>query len=103
MRLWILMLGGLVVWSLHFGGVYAIASIAAVLDEADALAARWIIGGFTVLCFAAAGGFGIAGLLRLRAAGDDPFHRFTGTVAALGGGVSAVAVVWQGLPALVGH
>lgn len=102
MRAWVLMLGGMVVWGLHFGGVYAIASVAAVVDEADALLARWIIGGFSLLCFAAAAGFGIWGLRDLRA-GGEPMRRLIATIGAVGGGIAAVAVVWQGLPALVGH
>lgn len=103
MRTWFFMLGGMVVWAAHFMGVYAIASVADVARDADAAAARWIVAGFTAACAAAAAAFGLAGLRRLRRTGDDPYQRFTATVAAVGGGIAAVAVVWQGLPALVGH
>jgi hypothetical protein len=96
------MLGGMAVWALHFAGVYAIASIADVMDEADARLARGIIGAFSLICFAAAAGFGLAAL-RSRRSGDDPMRRLVSTVGAVGGGIAAVAVAWQTLPALVGH
>lgn len=102
MRAWILMFGGMAVWGLHFGGVYAIASVADVVDEADARLARWVIGGFTLLCFSGASAFGLWGLRSLRAPGD-PLARLVSTIGAVGGGFAAIAVIWQGLPALVGH
>lgn len=100
---WVFMLGGLLVWMLHFGGVYAIASIADVVSQPWTPASRWTVAGFTAICAIAAGALGLAGLRRLRAAEGDPFERFSATVAAVGGGIATVAVIWQGLPALVGH
>jgi len=100
---WLFMLGGLLVWMTHFLGVYAIASTAEVATEASAPAARLAVGAFTAVCALAAAGFGFAGLRRLRRASGEPLERFSATVAALGGGIGAVGIVWQGLPALVGH
>lgn len=99
---WILMLGGMSVWAAHFMGVYGIASVADVAADAAVPASRWTIGAFTLACAAAAALFGLAGLRRLRAGGDS-LDRLSWSVAAFGGAFATIAILWQGLPALVGH
>ena len=102
MSRWLLLLGGLVVWTIHFLGVYAIASIADVVDVDDAPAARWAVGGFTLACAGADVLIGLAALRRSRPQ-DDSLDRFIHRGALWCAGLSFVAVVWQGLPALVGR
>lgn len=102
MRTWILMLGGMMAWALHFAGVYGIASVADVVQDAAAPPARWAIAGFTLVCLIAALGFGLANL-RVPGKDRDPMRRLTSTVGAAGGGVAAIAILWQALPALIGH
>lgn len=102
MRTWVFMLGGLIVWTIHFMGVYGIASIAEVAGRADDAGSLWTVAALTALCAAA----DIALLLKAwrrgrRATGDlAPFQT---SMAGLGAGFSLIAVIWQGLPALVGH
>lgn len=102
MRRWLLMLAGLLVWTVHFLGVYGIASVAEVVDRADAPPARWTVGAFTLACIAADAAIGAAALRSLRRE-TDGLNRFIAKAAALAAGLSAIAVIWQGLPALVGH
>jgi hypothetical protein len=98
---WLFMLGGLIVWAVHFLGVYGIASAGEVLTRSDSPASLWTVGAFTAACLAADAAL-LAWALRRRTTGDT-LDDFTRSLAALGAGVSAIAVLWQGFPALVGH
>lgn len=99
MRRWSYLLGGLLVWSAHFAGVYAIGSLAAIRPIEEDMAWRAVLLVFSVVCA------GLAGLLALRAgllsAVGAPSERFTSRVAALGAAVSVVAIAFQTLPALL--
>ena len=102
MRRWAWMLGGLIVWAIHFMGVYAIASAADVWARADDPA--WRMGGlaFSVACLLAA--LALTGLAaRAVRRAQEPADAFRHQLALLGGGVSAVAVAWQGLPTVIGY
>jgi len=102
MRRWAWMLGGLIVWTIHFMGVYAIASLADVVSRADDAAWRMAGLGFSAACLLAA--LALAGLAarRLRQR-TDPSTGFGDQLALLGGGVAAVAIVWQALPTVIGY
>jgi len=100
MARWLLLLGGLIVWAVHFLGVYGIASVADVVQEADAPAALWVMGAFTLLCAGADLLIGASALRRIGAS-DDSLDRFIHGGAAWCAGLSLIAVVWQGLPVLV--
>lgn len=101
MRTWLLLLAPMGIWAAHFLGVYGIASVFDVAARADVPLSRATVGAFTLAC-------ATADLLLLRFAlrrpetGDD-VAALTRTVAATGAGFSLAAVLWQGLPALVGH
>lgn len=100
---WLFLLGGLVVWLVHFAGIYGVASVADVaVRDADAPGALWIVLGFTLAC--AAADLAILGLAvpRLRRTSDG-VDRFVNGGAAFNAGLSLVAVLWQGLPAIVGR
>lgn len=102
MRRWAWMLGGLIVWTIHFMGVYAIASAGDVWATADDPA--WRMGGlaFSAGCLLAA--LVLTGLAaRAVRRAQDPAETFRHQLALLGGGVSAVAIVWQALPTLIGY
>ena len=99
---WLYMLGGLLVWAAHFLGVYGIASVADVVDEADAPAALWAIAAYTLACGAADVALGAVAVRALRRGGER-LDRFAHGLAALSAGLSLVAVIWQGLPVLVGR
>jgi hypothetical protein len=97
------MLGGMMVWAAHFGGVYAIASVFDVVSEADAPASRWISVAWTGVCLLA----DVCLLLTIRRLGrrspGDEIDGWVRSVGMLGASFSLVAVLWQGLPNVVGH
>jgi hypothetical protein len=88
MRSWLVLLGGLLVWTVHFFGVYAI-------GEIDPRVA-WVIA-LTLVCLAA-NVWLLFYVARMRA--DEHFSRWRRSVAAGGAGLSLVAVVWQSLAVL---
>lgn len=93
MRAWAYLLGGLIVWAIHFFAVYIVASVFLTTTIARILALVVTLG-----CLAADGWL----LLRLRrSSGGDDFHEWMRMIALIGAGLSAVAVLWQGLPALI--
>lgn len=99
---WLLLLGGLLVWLVHFLGVYGLASVGVVVGEATGPAFLTAMGVLTLACAAANAAIGAVALRRL-AAGGDELDRFIHGGGALGAGLSFVAVAWQGLPLLVGR
>lgn len=88
MRSWLILLGGMLIWTAHFFGLYAIAEIAPHPGLVLAL---------TALCLG-----GDIWLLRTiaRLPRDDPFTAWRRSVAAAEAGLSLLAVSWQALPAL---
>ena len=102
MKAWAYMLGGLVVWAVHFLGVYVIASVADVAGGADHPVSRGAVGMFTLVCLIAAGWLTLDAGRRWRRAGDE-MAGFVSAVAATGAGVAVVSILWQGLPAVVGY
>ena len=102
MRAWLFMLAGLIVWAVHFMGVYAIASVAAVVGQADGPLALWLIGVLTLFC-ATADALILAAAMRQGRRAADGLERLICSLAGLAAAISIVAVLWQGLPALIGH
>ena len=102
MRRWAWMLGGLIVWTIHFMGVYAIASLADVVSAADDPA--WRMGGlaFSAACLFAALGLAALAFRRVRHPSDS-MAGFGDQLALLGGGVAALAILWQALPTVIGY
>lgn len=103
MRRWAWMMGGWIVWTIHFVGIYAIASIGEVASRASDPAWRMIGLGFSVLCLIAAGVLLAAGWRALRRRDGDETGRFGDQLALLGAALAAVAVVWQAAPTLIGY
>ncbi len=99
---WIWMLGGLIVWTIHFMGVYAIASLADVVSRADDLGWRMIGLAFSGVCLFAALVLTAVAAGRVRRSAE-PTAGFGDQLALLGGGVATVAIIWQTLPTLIGH
>ena len=96
MRAWLLLLGGMLVWTLHFFSLYALGSVFGTtpLARIGAIVA-------TIACLAADAW--ILWLCRRTARSND-VSTVTGWPARLGAPVavlSLVAVAWQGLPALL--
>ena len=99
---WIWMLGGLIVWTVHFMGVYAIASLADVVSRADDPAWRMIGLAFSGVCVIAALAITVVAARRVRRPADA-VAGFGDQLALLGGGVATVAIVWQALPTVIGY
>ena len=96
MRAWLLLLGGMLVWAVHFFLLYALASL-----WGSAAPARIGTGLVTLACLAAN-----AAILMLcvRTARSHDAQTVIGWPARLGAPVAAlslVSVAWQGLPALL--
>lgn len=102
MRRWAWMLGGLIVWTIHFMGLYAIASLADVVARADDATWRMVGLAFSGACVLAATALTAAAASRVRRPAD-PSARFGDQLALLGGGVATVAIGWQALPTLIGY
>lgn len=102
---WLYLLAGPSSWLLHFAAVYAVASVADVAGRADQPAALWTVAALTAAGLAANGGLLVWGVRRPRFLGamDPELARFWQAAGAGGALLSAVAILWQGLPALVGH
>lgn len=88
------MLGGLLVWAAHFFALYVLASV-----FESSMIARVGTGIATLAAVAANVGLLIAAR---RAEAPDAFWRWMISLGMLGVGLSLVAVLWQGLPALIG-
>ena len=95
MRDWLFLLGGLIVWTIHFFGIYALASILL-----DTMLTRGLVLLLTLLCLAADSAILIRAWPRSREGDEEP-EPWNMRLAALGAALSAVAVLWQGLPALL--
>ncbi|GAD58700.1 hypothetical protein IWC96_03065 [Brevundimonas sp. BAL450] len=100
MKRWGYILGGLIVWTVHFLGVYVIASIADVVADDGHPLSRAAVGVFTLACLIVAGGLTVVAARRWRRGGGE--MGFENAIAATGGAISAISILWQGLPAVVG-
>lgn len=101
---WLYLLAGPLIWAAHFAGAYAIASLAEVTSRADAPWALAAVGGLTLVC----AGLDVAlfvWTLRRPAPvpSDAALAGFWRSTAGLGALMSLIAVLWQGLPVLLGH
>ncbi|WP_426052104.1 hypothetical protein [Brevundimonas sp. SL161] len=95
MRDWGLMLGGLLVWTLHFLGVYGVASVADLSDPSTHALWRGLGLALTGLCLLA------VALIALRArpsTRDAALYRQVGLGTCA---VSFIAIVWQSVPLIV--
>ena len=73
MRAWLFILGGLIVWTVHFFGLYVLASV-----------------------------FPLWRAARILQSGDvEEVRHWKALIATLAAAISSVAVVWQGFPALL--
>lgn len=93
MRTWLLLLGGLIVWAVQFFALYIVASI-----FGSAPIARISTALITLACLAADAAILVAAL---RARLDNGFGQWVRSLAVTGAAFSIVAVLWQGLPALI--
>lgn len=89
---WLLLLGGLIAWAVHFFGLYAIAE--AVGQQPAGRAAVLVL---TVVCLAGNGAVAVMA----RGGRADDFDRWLRSTATLGALLSGIAVIWQALPALI--
>jgi hypothetical protein len=96
---WLFALGGLLVWTGHFLGVYLIASLAHLSGGGPHW--TWIWSGFSIACVVTA--VALAGAAARRARRREPSDgasQLLDQLAVIGGGLASVAIIWQSLPAL---
>ena len=96
MRAWLLLLGGLIVWAIQFFALYILASV-----FGSSPAARIGTALVTLPCLAATLWLVVHATRALRTA-SDRLDRWMASVAAAGAALAMVAILWQGLPALIG-
>lgn len=96
------MLGGLILWGVHFLGVYVIASVADVIARADHPVGRMVGLAFSVGCVLLGLGLAWIAFRRLRDAPGEA-SRFRRELALGGFAVAVVAMVWQALPTVTGY
>jgi len=97
MREWLFLLGGMIAWTVHFFGIYGLASV-----FGTTLTARIGVGLLTVACLAADAVVARKARARLRTRGLSPEARWRAIIAAMLTVASAVAIIWQSFPALIG-
>lgn len=93
MRAWAILLAGLILWTIHFLALYIVVSVFLTTPLARILTLM-----ITALCL----GTATLLFLRLREAQDrSELDRWMKRVAQVGIAVAGVAILWQGLPALL--
>jgi hypothetical protein len=92
-RGWTFLLGGLIIWAVHFFALYIVASVFLTTPLARMLTLL-----ISLVCLVA----GVLLLARVwRSDGSTAMNEWTRGVALLGAMISIVAVLWQALPALL--
>ncbi|PQZ84072.1 MULTISPECIES: hypothetical protein [unclassified Brevundimonas] len=96
MRRWVRMTGGLLIWALHFVGIYLISSAADVWSSSEAGSARWIGLAFSMACLLAVIALAVwLGRGRREGSGEEAWERRVGLTGAL---VAGIGVLWQTAP-----
>lgn len=96
MRAWLVLLGGLLTWTAHFFALYAIASIFPGTDTA-----RWLALAATAVAAAANGVILWRASAKVKRASAESFELWKWRSGFAGALLSMIAVLWQGLPALI--
>lgn len=96
MRAWAFMLGGMIVWAVHFFALYIVANIFLTSTTSRVLTVL-----ITLACLATAGLLLMRTTRALRRHEGDAFTRWQAYLAALTAALALVAILWQGLPAFI--
>ena len=101
MTRWLMLLGGLLIWALHFLGVYIITSVADVVATSDA--PGWRIAGvlFSASCIAAEVGLAAWVLRTARQDIQPPASDFERALSIGGCVLGGVGILFQTLPLLL--
>ena len=95
MRTWLFLLAGLLVWTGHFFALYITASLFPGTELA-----RWLTGLLTLLALASLAALALSRARQWKRASQAELGRWLDGLATLGIALAAVAVLYQGLPAL---
>jgi len=96
MRRWSRMAGGLLIWAVHFMGVYLISSAADVWSSSEGAGARWIGLAFSLGCLLAVIALAVwLGRGRSEGSGAEAWEGRIGMTGAL---VAGIGVLWQTAP-----
>ena len=96
MRVWLLLLGGLLIWTGHFFAIYAAASL-----FPGTLLAYYFTGGLTVIAAVAAAWLLWRTSRTMRDPHLEPLTAWTNKFAAVGSGLALIAIFYQGAVALL--
>lgn len=94
MRAWLLLLSGFIIWTAHFFGVYAAASL-----FPGTTLAKWLTGLLTLVALGLLAAAVYLVKARATARTNDKLSRWLESLALLGAALSAIAVLFQGFPA----
>jgi len=96
MRRWLKMTGGLLIWAVHFVGVYLISSVADVWSSSEAVSARWTGLAFSMGCLLCIIALAVwLGKGWREASGQEAWESRVGLTGAL---VAGISVLWQTAP-----
>lgn len=96
MRRWLRLTGGLLIWAVHFIGVYLISSAADVWSSSGDASARWIGLAFSMGCLLAIIAMAVwLGRGGREGAGPEAWERRVGLTGVL---VAGIGVIWQTAP-----
>ena len=103
----LVLMGGFLVWAFHLGSIYAFTSVACTQGTAERFGQTAEF--FAILAVTLLSLLADAGLILLAAIGVGPglaekdgrSRSFWRLVTGFSGGISAVAVIWQALPAVL--
>lgn len=97
MRAWLELLGGLLIWAVHFLGLYGLASLADITPPATRGPYGPVTAIFTAACVL--GAVVLAAWAWRKGRDGEPIIRFRARLATMGAALAAVAMVWQSVPA----
>jgi hypothetical protein len=96
MRTWLILLGGPILWTAHFFALYIIASLLPGTRTAAIFVILATVIAITIAIWAT-----LRAVRSLKVTADD-FRRWSLCLSILATAISLVAIVYQGMPALIG-
>jgi hypothetical protein len=97
---WSYVLGGLLVWTVHFSGLYAVASLEAETPASDEALWLSVAGALSLACATSCAALAAMAWRRLKRRGTGGMVMLD-QLALLGAGLAFVAIAWQSVAILI--